>query len=142
MFDEPHLGMDVPSRVAFYEELLADYAERPRTIMLSTHLIEEAASLFEDIVIIDRGRLVAHEAADDLRGRGAELVGPAAAVDAVVGGRRTGGERRLGTTKAVTLLEPLDEHDRAAARAAGVEVQPMPLQDLFIRLTEPEDALR
>ena len=40
MFDEPHLGMDAPNRYDFYDELLADYAAHPRTIVLATHLIE------------------------------------------------------------------------------------------------------
>ena len=55
MFDEPHLGMDAPSRYAFYDELLADYLEHRRTFVVSTHLIDEVASLLEDVVIIDHG---------------------------------------------------------------------------------------
>ena len=58
IFDESYLGMDAPSRYAFYDELLADYLAYPRTIVLSTHLIEEVSSLFEEVVIIDRGRLL------------------------------------------------------------------------------------
>lgn len=48
IFDESYLGMDAPSRYTFYEELLADYLAHPRTIVLSTHLIEEVGSLFEE----------------------------------------------------------------------------------------------
>ncbi|MET0580221.1 MAG: ABC transporter ATP-binding protein, partial [Ilumatobacteraceae bacterium] len=66
MFDEPHLGMDAPSRYAFYDALLADYIAHPRTIVLSTHLIDEAASLLEDVVIIDHGRLLTHQPAEEL----------------------------------------------------------------------------
>ncbi|MET0326536.1 MAG: ABC transporter ATP-binding protein, partial [Ilumatobacteraceae bacterium] len=65
MFDEPHLGMDAPARYAFYDELLADYIEHPRTIIVSTHLIDEMASLLEDVVIIDHGRLLAHQPTDE-----------------------------------------------------------------------------
>ncbi|HEX5167349.1 MAG TPA: ATP-binding cassette domain-containing protein, partial [Thermomicrobiales bacterium] len=43
MFDETYLGMDAPSRYCFYEELLADYIAHPRTMIVSTHLIEEVA---------------------------------------------------------------------------------------------------
>ena len=137
MFDEPHLGMDVPSRYAFYEALLADYAERPRTILLSTHLIEEAASVFEDVVILDRGRLLVHDAADALRGRGAEVTGPADRVEAATAGLRVLGERRLGSTLAV-VVDELDPERRARAAADGLEVGPVPLQDLFVHLTGAE----
>lgn len=70
MFDESYLGMDVPSRQAFYDALLADFMAHPRTIILSTHLIEEVSSLFEEVVIIDKGRLVVHTPADDLLAMG------------------------------------------------------------------------
>ena len=72
IFDESYLGMDAPSRYAFYDELLADYARHPRTVILSTHLIEEFGSLFEEVVMIHHGRLVLHEEADALRARPGE----------------------------------------------------------------------
>src|SRR5262249_40772508 len=43
LFDEPYLGLDAVARQLFYDRLLADYAEHPRTIVLSTHLIDEVA---------------------------------------------------------------------------------------------------
>src|SRR5262245_31876918 len=81
IFDESYLGMDAPSRYAFYDELLADYLAQPRTIILSTHLIEEVAKLFEEVIIIDHGRLVVHDQTDTLRSRATAVTGPAAAVD-------------------------------------------------------------
>jgi ABC-2 type transport system ATP-binding protein len=135
IFDEPHLGMDVPSRYAFYDTLLADYMAHPRTIVLSTHLIDELGSLFEDVVIIDHGRLVAHEPAEALAARGAELTGPAAAVEAATAGLRVVSSRRLGPTRSVVVADPLDESRRARAVAAGVGIAPVPLQDLFVHLT-------
>jgi ABC-2 type transport system ATP-binding protein len=98
MFDEPQLGMDPPTRYAFYDELLADYGTHPRTVILSTHLVDESATLFEHVLILDNGRIVAHEPVDDLVGRGAELTGPAEAVDAVTAGRRVVHERHLAAT--------------------------------------------
>ena len=76
MFDEPHLGMDAPRAYAFYDELLADYIAHPRTIIVSTHLIDEMASLLEDVVIIDHGALLAHQPTEELQRRGVELTGP------------------------------------------------------------------
>lgn len=45
LFDESHLGMDAPSRAAFHDELLADFMAHPRTIVISTHLIDELSPL-------------------------------------------------------------------------------------------------
>lgn len=139
LFDESYLGMDAPSRYAFYDAVLEDFMAHPRTIVLSTHLIEEVSRLFEEVVIIDRGRLVLHDDADALRSRGGSLTGPAAAVDRFVGlldGVTVLGERQLGGTRSVTVYGELDEQRRALARDAGLELGPIGLQDLFVHLTQ------
>jgi len=147
IFDESYLGMDAPSRYAFYDELLNDYLANPRTIIVSTHLIEEVGSLFEEVVIIDEGRLVVHEQADGLRARGASVTGPAADVDRLVGELRTGrdlvvlGEQQLGGTKSTTVFGHLDESARARVRASGLELGPVALQDLFVHLTKKPENL-
>ena len=51
LFDEPYAGLDAVARQLFYDRLLADYAEHPRTVLLSTHLIDEAAGLLERVVV-------------------------------------------------------------------------------------------
>jgi len=135
MFDESYLGLDAPSRYVFYGAVLADFMERPRTFVISTHLIEEVASLFEEVTIIHRGRLLLQESADELTESGAEVVGPADIVDRFVADHTILASRSLGSTKAVTTTAPLDETWRRSAREGGLEVRPVPLQDLFIHLT-------
>jgi ABC-2 type transport system ATP-binding protein len=135
ILDEVYLGMDAAARNAFYRELLADYLVHPRTVILSTHLIEEAADLFERVIIIDRGRLVLHEEADVLRGRGVMVTGPAAAVDAFVAGRTVLSEQSLGSVRAATLYGRLDAAEVARAEATGLTLGPVGIQDLFVHLT-------
>ena len=138
LFDESHLGMDAPSRAAFHDELLADFMARPRTIVISTHLIDELSPLFEEVVIIDGGRLVLQDETEVLRARGADVTGPAEAVDRFVAGRTVLRERRLGRTKSAMVYGGLDEHHRRQARDAGLDLGPVALQDLFVHLTQPE----
>lgn len=140
MLDESYLGLDAPSRYAFYDALLEDYMEHPRTIILSTHLIEEVSRLFEQVVIIDRGRLVAHDDTESLRLRGAAVVGPAAAVDDFTAGMTVLGEQRLGGTKSVTVFGEIDRDARAVAADWGLELSPVALQDLFVHLTKGDPA--
>lgn len=138
MLDESYLGLDAPSRYAFYDVLLEDYMENPRTIILSTHLIEEVSQLFEEVVIIDHGRLVAHEDTESLRLRGATITGAARAVASVAAGLTVLGEQRLGGTASVTVFGTIGDETRAAARAEGLEISPVALQDLFVHLTKGE----
>src|SRR5262249_23950686 len=130
IYEESHLGLDAPSRYAFYDELLADYAEHPRTVIISTHLIDEVARLFEQVVIIDRGRLVVQQEADGLRARAVAVTGPVAAVDdfvdsAVRGGASLLAQRELGPTRSATLYGGLDSEQEAAARSRGLELGPV-----------------
>jgi ABC-2 type transport system ATP-binding protein len=142
LFDESHLGMDAPSRAAFHDELLADFMAHPRTIVISTHLIDELSPLFEEVVIIDEGRLVLQDETEVLRARGAAVTGPAEAVDRFVAGHTVLGERRLGPTKSATVYGGLDERHRREARAAGLDLGPVALQDLFVHLTQPSGGPR
>ena len=52
-FDEPYLGLDAVARQLFYDRLLEDIAEHPRTVVLSTHLIDEVAGLLEHVLLVD-----------------------------------------------------------------------------------------
>src|SRR5699024_5913680 len=63
IFDEPYIGMDAAARKKFYDVLMEEYEENPRTIIFSTHLIDEVSLLFEEVLIIQDGRLILQEEA-------------------------------------------------------------------------------
>lgn len=134
LLDEPYAGLDAVARQLFYDRLLADFAEHPRTVLMSTHLIDEAADLFQRVLVIDDGRLLIDDDADALRGTALRLVGPADAVAAVVGGHQVLHREALGGTAAVTI-DGANAELRAAAVAAGLELAPVSLQQLIVRRT-------
>ncbi|MDQ0425758.1 MULTISPECIES: ABC transporter ATP-binding protein [Cellulomonas] len=140
ILDEVHLGLDAPSRYAFYDALLADYAAHPRTIVLSSHLIGEIERLVEDVVVLDRGRVLVAQDAETLRAEGVSVTGPAAAVEAFVAGREVLATQRLGGTTQATVRGGVAEGDVRRARQDGLELGPVPLQDLFVHLTDPQRA--
>lgn len=67
IFDEVYLGMDAVARRMFYDELMADYIAHPRTVILSSHLLDEVEDLMEDVIVLDRGRVVAAGDTDAVR---------------------------------------------------------------------------
>ncbi|HYI15911.1 MAG TPA: ABC transporter ATP-binding protein [Thermomicrobiales bacterium] len=135
MFDETYLGMDAPSRYRFYDAILDDYIAHPRTIIISTHLIEEVARIFEEVVIIDKGRLVLHEPVETLTARGATVTGPAEQVEAFADGQTILNERQLGRTKSVMVYGQVTDEQRQHVRDTGLDLEPIALQDLFVYLT-------
>jgi ABC-2 type transport system ATP-binding protein len=133
LFDEPYAGLDPMARQLFYDRLLADYAEHPRTILLSTHLIDEAAGLFERVVVIERGQIVLNSDADDLRGAATSVSGPAIAVAEFTVGRSVWNRRRIASQASAVVAGTLDETDRARAAALHLSLEPLTLQQVVVQ---------
>jgi len=133
LFDEPYAGLDAVARQVFYDRLLADFTEFPRTVLLSTHLIDEAAALFEAVIVIDRGRVVLDAPADVLRGAATRVTGPSLAVDALAGGRPVWERRQLGSQASVVIVGPLSPDDRERARSSGLDLTPLSLQQVVVQ---------
>ena len=134
-FDEPYLGLDAVARHIFYDRLLEDYAEHPRTIVLSTHLIDEVANLLEHLLVIDQGRILLDRDADEVRGSATTVAGARTAVEAFVADRPVIGREALGGLASVTIDERLSQADRVRAAEQGLELAPVSLQQLIIHMT-------
>jgi ABC-2 type transport system ATP-binding protein len=74
VLDEPTLGLDILYRKQFYDALLNDYFDGQRTIVVTTHQVEEIQHVLTDVAFIDRGRIVLHCSMDDLERRYAEVM--------------------------------------------------------------------
>lgn len=135
-FDEPYLGLDAVARQIFYDRLIEDYTEHPRTVILSSHLIDEVSNLLERVLVIDRGRIVMDEETDAVRDRAANIVGDSAAVDAFVAGREVIHRESLGRVSSVTVLGTLTPEDRQRLVTAGLDAAPVSLQQLIVRTTQ------
>ena len=73
VLDEPTLGLDILFRKEFYKTLLNDYFDENRTILVTTHQVEEIENILTDVIFIDRGRLVLDESMDSIADRFAEV---------------------------------------------------------------------
>jgi ABC-2 type transport system ATP-binding protein len=69
VLDEPTLGLDILARRAFYDALVNDYMDETRTILITTHQVEEVENLLTDIVFIDKGRIVLDSSLEDVATR-------------------------------------------------------------------------
>ena len=66
VLDEPTLGLDILARSAFYDALVNDYMDETRTILITTHQVEEVENLLTDVLFIDKGRIVLDSSLDDI----------------------------------------------------------------------------
>ena len=104
-------------------------------MILSSHLIDEVSNLIERVLVIDRGRILMDETTDAVRDRASTIVGDSAAVEGFIGRREVIHRETLGHVSAVTVLGTLSAADRSRLGALGLEVAPVSLQQLIVRLT-------
>ena len=132
LLDEPTLGLDVNYRETFYRELLRTYSEKPRTFVLSTHLISEVQQLVEDVLILHEGKIIVNEPVEELLGRAFLVSGPAQLVDEYTAGQTTTDSQTIGNLKETAVIGELD-----ALRPIPdqVQIKHLDLQRAFTALT-------
>ena len=128
--DEPVLGLDAVHRELFYKMLVQRYQQQPACYVISTHLIEEATGLIEDVIIIRDGQVLLSEPTESLLARGYTVSGPIGAVDEFTRGKAVIGQDTLGGMKSVYVMEKLTNPPE------GLEFDKMNLQQLFVQLTK------
>lgn len=134
ILDEPVAGLDVVAREQFYRLLLADYEQTRRTFIVSTHIIEEAAGVFEDIILIDQGRILEACGCAEFVAQFHLVTGAEADVARACEGLTVVHEERLGRSLTVCAR---GDGERLRANAAGldVDIEPVSLQKAFVCLT-------
>src|SRR5467141_165291 len=137
VLDEPTLGLDILYRKQFYDSLLNDYFDKTRTIVVTTHQVEEVQDVLTDLMFIDRGRIVLQCTMEEFESRYVEvMVHP----DHVAGARslKPTHERQV-FARSVMLFENVD---RGQLAALG-EVRTPSIADLFVAvMSNPQGATR
>lgn len=136
ILDEPYIGLDAAARYKFYEVLLEEYEEFPRTIILSTHLIDEVSNLFEDVILLRSGELLFHESSEKLLESSITVSGKKEAVDEFAQGKRVLHESVLAGRKTATLYGEGLSLEQAATH--NLDAERCTVQQLMVYMTEEE----
>jgi ABC-2 type transport system ATP-binding protein len=132
VLDEPTLGLDILYRKQFYDSLLNDYFDRTRTILLTTHQVEDVQYVLTDLMFINRGRIVLDCSMEEFESRYVELtVNPAQLATARA--LKPIRERQLLGRSLLLFDLKLDLVDRQRLAALG-EVRTPSISDLFVAL--------
>lgn len=129
-FDEPYLGLDATSRTNFYDVLLRDYLAHPRTIVLSTHLIDEMEQLLERVVILDSGKVVQDSDVETLRGTAHRAAGKTGLIEEYVKHKNVLKKHEIGGLSTAIIEEPLNSKVFEEVASLGIDLSPVSLQDL------------
>ncbi|MBP9997213.1 MAG: ABC transporter ATP-binding protein [Lachnospiraceae bacterium] len=131
ILDEPVAGLDVVAREDFYRMLIEEQQATGRTFIISTHIIEEAANVFEEVIFLHNGKVLLKENTAELLDRAKHIAGLNDEVDKVCQGIKTYHEENMGRSKSVTVLL---EEGQKLGDSNDVTVQPVSLQNLFVAL--------
>ncbi|WNS43332.1 ABC transporter ATP-binding protein [Paenibacillus sp. MMS20-IR301] len=135
LLDEPVTGLDASMREIFYRTLLEDYSSAPRTFVVTTHLIEEAENLFEQMIYLRRGRVDFQGPVEEFAPGASYASGPATVLEKLLTDARLLHSERLGGKLLLALEQLSDPAERRMLQDQGVELSPVPLQKLFVYLT-------
>ena len=138
LFDEPTLGLDAVNREQIYSILLEDYIQNPRTIILSTHLIEEVQHLLEKVVIIDKGQVLVHDEIEALKERAWIITGDRQALVQLECLKGKEIKAQLGNRASMSYYGLLSKEDKKKMAEQGIQVENIGLQQLFIEWTKGE----
>lgn len=136
IYDEPVLGLDVLMRERFYRFLVEDHAEHPRTILCSTHLIDEIAMVVEQAYIMDSGSIQLHDEVDNIRNQSHLLRGDRESVESFIYGRQVIYQEAYGKGFLAAVYATLGDTDRQLANKLGISIESLPLQKFFSYLIE------
>jgi len=130
IFDEPYIGLDAAARKNFYNTLLEQYETRPRTIIFSTHLIDEVSLLFEEVLILREGDLMMHEKAEVMRQGAFSVTGSKAEVEQFIQDKQVMKIKELANMMTAFVFgsqEGIEDTD--------LNVEGVPIQELMMYLT-------
>ena len=128
VLDEPTLGLDILYRKQFYDSLLSDYFDRARTVVVSTHQVEEVQQVLTDLLFINCGRIVLRCSMEEFESRYVELTVRAEQVAAARALKPIHERQVLGRT--ILLFEQADRQQLAALG----DVRTPSIADLFVAM--------
>ena len=136
--DEPILGLDANHRVMLYRYILKAYENRARTIVLSTHLVEEIANLVAHVLILKDAKIIIDSDVEDLLAKSYQISGPKEEVQLYCQGLQILDDEQIGTLYTCYIYADLPA-DRIIPDS--IVIKHSDLQDSFIKLTEEEREL-
>jgi ABC-2 type transport system ATP-binding protein len=121
VLDEPTLGLDILYRKQFYDSLLNDYFDQSRTIVITTHQVEEIQHVITDLMFIDRGRVALNCSMEEIESRFTEVMVHPEKVDAAKALKPIDERQVLGRN--IVVFDGVDRQQAAAlgeARTPGI----------------------
>ena len=136
LFDEPTTGMDEGVRKDFYRALLKDYMAHPRTMIISSHHIDEIEDLLENVLLLKNGNVYFHLPMTELKEWAIGIEGEIGTIESLIENREVLFQKRIGSHSLYAVIKnDWSLQEQQDAYLSGVELSPIRSSDLFVYLT-------
>lgn len=139
IFDEPSIGLDAAYREEFYKLLLEDFQKYPRTIIISTHLIDEVTNIFEEVIILKDKEIFIKDEVENLLNKSYFVNGNSESVDKFIKNKNIIHREKFGANTILGVFDHISQDEKKDLKDNNIEVSKMPLQKLFVYLTDIEE---
>lgn len=129
--DEPVLGLDAGHRELVYKIILEEYSDAPRTFVIATHIIEEVSALLENVIIVEKGKILENDSVDNLLSKGYCVSGDEYTVNEFIKDKNVISTEKVGSVKVAYILG-----NKVTGSMQNLDVSALSLQKLFVKLTE------
>ncbi|RDY26380.1 ABC transporter ATP-binding protein [Romboutsia weinsteinii] len=141
IFDEPTIGLDAVNRQEFYNILLDSYVNKKRTIIISTHLIDEVEELLEKVVIIKDGRVEVDEYIDIVKEKSYYITGRRDDLSKISILKDKTPTKSFGSNLVYSYYGDISDEDLELIEGLDIDLDRMSLQDMFINMNKKGEAL-
>lgn len=141
IFDEPTIGLDAVNRQEFYNILLDSYMHNNRTIIISTHLINEVEELLEKVVIIKDGEVKVDDYIDEVRNKSYYISGRKEDLSRLSILKDEKPIKAFGSSVTYSYYGDLNEEDLFLIKDLNIDIDKMSIQDLFINMNKKGENL-
>ena len=134
LLDEIYSGLDAVARKELYTIIMEEQERFTRTLVLSSHLIDEMTNLFTDVLILDDGKIILNDTLDTVQNKARKLTGRKDVED-ILSEKNVLGKTQVGTMTEIYVYDDISEKELSELRNRDYKISPMNLQELFAAMT-------
>ncbi len=139
LFDETYISLDAPSRKQFFDLLLEDYNDFPRTIIISTHYLDEVSNIFDKVILVNDGSLVLEEDTDAIQAKAYTIFGNLQLGCELLKDKNIISKEVIANKCSFSLYDQIDDYLIRELKENNFSVSITPLAMWFVDMVNKED---
>lgn len=138
ILDETFIALDSVNRKVLFDEILTLYNDTPRTFIIATHYINEISHMIEEVIILNKGKVLLHESKDHLETVAYTVTGPYDALNEVITSEEVLKDEKFGSLGQYSILVSSKDRLDHSIKPYVKDITITPLEELFVQIVQKE----